>query len=101
MRSQNAKKIISFAIFASSVFYVPQTLAATQQQLDNLTLDEVLVVYEHEFNNANIVHESCEQGAASYPSMQSACNIQKIQSDNYFAQFRLYIQKRKLTEGGN
>ncbi|MCC5602215.1 hypothetical protein [Nostoc favosum] len=101
MRSQNAKKIILFVIFLCSVLYAPQTLAATRQQLDNLTLDEVLALYEHELNNANIVLESCYQGAASYPIMRSSCDIQKTQWENYFAQFRLYIQQRRLIEEGN
>jgi hypothetical protein len=101
MKSQNTKKIISFAIFACSVFYAPQTLAATRQQLDNLTFDAVLAVYEYELNTANSVVNSCYQSAASYPIMQSSCNMQKIYWNNYLAQFQVYIQQRKLSEGRN
>jgi hypothetical protein len=101
MKSQNAKRIISLLIFICSVLCAPQTLAATREQLDTLTFDEVLALYEYELNNANIVLESCYQGAASYPSMKSGCDIQKISYENYFAQFRLYIQQRRLIEGGS
>lgn len=99
MKFQNAKQIISTVILAGFALYCPQSLAATRQQLDSLSLDEVIVVYRHELNNANIVIGSCYQGAASYPILRSSCDIQKIQWENYFAQFRLYIQKRKLIEG--
>jgi hypothetical protein len=101
MKFQNTKKIISFAIFACSAFYAPQTLAATRQQLDNLTFDAVLAVYEYELNSARIVLETCYQGAALYPITKSVCDIQKIQWDNHFAQFQLYIQQRKLIQGRN
>lgn len=101
MKFQNVKQIISVAIVATFALSCPRAQAATQQQLDNLSLDGVEAVYDYEFSNANTVMESCEQGAETYPIFKTSCNIQRMQWQNYFAQFRLYIQKRKLIERSN
>ena len=98
-----SKKIViaQLAIFACSVVYAPQTLSATQQELNNSTLDEVIILRDAEFRNANSIIQSCNQGAELAPTTKTSCDIQELQYKNYFTQFQLYINKRMIIEGRN
>lgn len=95
---KNAKMILVDLAFLSSLLVSKPITGQTRQQLDQLSIDELKILYEHQWNNTLIVMQSCEQGAALYPITQNTCNIQKMQYQNYFNQFILYIKRRETLE---
>lgn len=93
---KNTKVILVYVTFLSSLLVSKPATAQTTQQLDRLSINELKILFRHQWNNAQIVVQSCYKGAASYPIMQNSCNIQKMQYENYFNQFRLYIARRQV-----
>jgi hypothetical protein len=95
---KNVRRLLVCVAFLSSLIVCKPANAQTREQLDQLSISEIEILFEHQRSNAETVINSCYQGAASYPSMKTACRIQQIQFENYLNQFRIYIEQRKALE---